>query len=143
MSIEKSVFDASVIIAFLTPEKYSEWAENIFREVDEPISLDLVYYEVANTIWKKYTKLKCLKKQDAHEALNKAVEILKTLFKIYNYDNLVKEAYMIAEKFNITVYDASYIILTQKLETELITLDEKLYNKLKNTEYEKIIITPY
>ena len=61
MSIEKSVFDASVIIAFPTPEKYSEWAENIFREVDEPISLDLVYYEVPTLYGKNIPSLNVLK----------------------------------------------------------------------------------
>ena len=143
MNIKKSVFDASVIIALLTPEKYSKWSEKIFEEVDDPISLDLVYYEIANAIWKKYAKLKCLKEQDAHEALNKAIEILDKIFKIYSYNVLIKDAYITAEKLGITVYDASYITLAEKLGTKLITLDEKLYNKLRNTDYEKIIITPY
>ncbi len=143
MNIKKSVFDASVIIALLTPEKYSEWSEKIFEEVDKPISLDLAYYEIANTIWKKHSKLKCIKEQDAHEALNKAIEILEKIFKIYSYNFLIKDAYITAEKLDITVYDASYITLAEKLGIKLITLDEKLYNKLRNSEYEKIIITPY
>ncbi len=142
MNIKEAVIDSSVIIAVLTPEKYSEWADETLGRIDRWISIDLIYYEIANTIWKKYLKLKILKREEAYEALDKALETLKHLFKIYSYNDLIKEAFETAEKLDITVYDAAYFVLTEKLGTKLITLDEKLHKKLENTEHSKTIITP-
>jgi len=110
--------------------------------VDEWISLELVYYEVANAIWKKYKKLKIIGRKEAYEAVDKALDTLKYLIKTYPYSELLKESFKTAEELNITVYDAAYIALAKKLNAKFITLDEELYRRLEDTEYSKIIITP-
>jgi predicted nucleic acid-binding protein len=142
LSIKDAVIDSSIIVAVLTPEKYSEWADETLGRIDKWISIDLIYYEIANTIWKKYLRLKILKRDEAYEALDKALKTLNNLFIIYSYDKLIKEAFEVAEKSDITVYDAAYLVLAERLETKLVTLDEKLYKKLKNTEHAKTIIAP-
>ncbi len=142
MNIKKAVIDSSVLVAVLTPEEYSEWAEEILDKVDEWISPELVYYEVANAIWKKYKKLKVIGRKEAYEAIDKALDTLKHIIKTYSYSELLKESFKTADELNITVYDAVYIALAKKLNAKFITLDEELYRRLEDTEYSKIIITP-
>jgi len=103
LNIEEAVIDSSVLVAVLTPEKYSHWADEMLNSIGIWISLDLIYYEVADTIWKKYMRLNNLKRGDAYEALDKALEILGTLFQIHSYNNIVEEAFKTAEEHNITV----------------------------------------
>jgi len=142
LNIKKAVIDSSVLVAVLTPEEYSKWAEEILGKVDEWVSLELVYYEVANAIWKKYKKLKIIGRKEAYEAVDKALDTLKYLIKTHPYSELLKESFKTAEELNITVYDAAYIALAKKLNAKFITLDEELYRRLEDTEYSKIIITP-
>ena len=142
MNIKKAVIDSSVLVAVLTPEEYSEWAEEILDKVDEWVSLELVYYEVANAIWKKYKKLRIIGRKEAYEAIDKALDTLKYIIKTYPYSELLRESFKAAEELNITVYDAVYITLAKKLNAKFITLDEELHRRLEDTEYSKIIITP-
>lgn len=142
MNIEKAVIDSSVLVALLTPEKYSKWADKMLSNIDKWISLDLIYYEMANAIWKKYMRLNSLKREDAYEALDKALEILGTLFQIYSCNEIIEDAFKKAEELNITVYDAGYIVLAKKLGVKLVTLDGKLRKRLEGTEDSRIIIAP-
>jgi len=142
MAIEKAVVDSSVLVALLTPEKHSEWVEGVLSETEEWFSLDLIYYEVANAIWKKYKKVGSLGREDAYKALEKALEILRYLFKIYSYSEVVKKAFETAEKYDITVYDAAYIVLAKTLGAKLITLDRELLGKLGKTSLSKLFMTP-
>jgi len=142
LNIKKAVIDSSVLVAVLTPEEYSEWAEEILDKVDEWFSPELVYYEVANAIWKKYKKLRIIGRKEAYEAIDKALDTLKYIIKTYPYSELLRESFKAAEELNITVYDAVYITLAKKLNAKFITLDEELHRRLEDTEYSKIIITP-
>lgn len=75
-----------------------------------------------------------IKRDDAYEALDKALETLKYIFKIYPYNDSVKEAFETAEKLDITIYEGAYIVLAEKLGTKLVILDRKLCKRLENTE---------
>jgi predicted nucleic acid-binding protein len=86
-------------------------------------TLDLALTECVNIIWKHTTLLKDIADP------NKTVEDL-----IAIYDRLTttpsrtitEETLNIATAKNITVYDATYIALTQKLNGTLYTADQKL-----------------
>ena len=45
----------------------------------------------------------------------------------------------IAYRYNITFYDASYIALAQELGLQFITADQKLYNKVENLSFIKVL----
>jgi predicted nucleic acid-binding protein len=45
--VTEVVVDSSVIVALVTPEKYSEWASKIMQEQEYFYILDLSFYEVA------------------------------------------------------------------------------------------------
>jgi len=61
MAIEKAGVDSYVFVALLTPEKHSEWVDEVLSETGEWLSIDLVRYEVANVIWRKYKRIKSVR----------------------------------------------------------------------------------
>lgn len=142
MAIEVGVFDSSVLVALITPEEYSDWVDKIFMETRRWVSLDLLNYEVANAIWKKYRKVNVLGRGEAYEAIKRFREIVENLFDIYPYTDILDDAFETAAKYDITVYDAAYIVLAKKLDAKYITLDTMLKNRFRETEYADIFITP-
>jgi predicted nucleic acid-binding protein len=126
------VVDSSVVAALVTPEQYSNWASNKLSEYDEFHALDLNYYEVANAI--KYKKSDRFDAKDAAKAFTQAKEIL-DLYAVHNFSEVINNAVAIALEHNITVYDAAFLSLAQKIEAKLLTLDQKLAKKLEGTKY--------
>ena len=126
------VVDSSVVAALVTPEQYSDWASKKLSEYDYFHALDLNYYEVANAI--KYKKSDRFDAKDATKAFIQATQIL-DLYTIHNFSEVTNNAVAIAIELNITVYDAAFLSLAQKLDAKLLTLDQKLVKKLEDTKY--------
>ena len=133
------VVDSSVIAALVTPEKYSEWASKKISEPDYFHILDLNYYEVANAVRHK-TSDKFASK-DAVDALTIAVELM-NLYTVHNFSEIIIDAITVALELNITVYDAAFLSLADKLGMRLLTLDMKLAKKLECTKYDNLIECP-
>ena len=138
---DKAVLDASTIVALVVPEEYSEWAEKKVEEYSELYILDLTPYEVYNALWKKRI-LEELNDRELKEAVETVEDFLKICFKT-SLKPLRVDALKIALKYKITVYDSAYIALTKAIKGAFITIDRKLYNKLKNTQLKNIITTPW
>jgi len=138
MPIE-AVVDSSVIAALIIPEEYSEWASKKMTEQDYFHILDLNYYEVANAIRHKTSDKFAAK--DAADALTKAAELM-NLYTVHNFSEIIIDAITIALELNITVYDAAFLSLADKLDTRLLTLDMKLAKKLECTKYDGLIECP-
>jgi predicted nucleic acid-binding protein len=126
------VVDSSVVAALVTPEQYSDWASKKLSEYDDFHALDLNYYEVANAI--KYKTSDRFDSKDAAKAFMQAVEML-DLCAVHNFYEVIKNAISIAMELNITVYDAAFLSLAEKLDAQLLTLDQKLVKKLEGTKY--------
>ena len=133
------VVDSSIIAALVTPEQYSNWASNKLSEYSDFHALDLNYYEVANAI--KYKKSDSFDAKDTLKAFNQATQIL-DLYAVHTYSEVIKDAYAIAIELNITVYDAAFLSLAQKLNAKLLTLDQKLAKKLEATKYLNLLEYP-
>jgi predicted nucleic acid-binding protein len=84
--------------------------------------------EVANALWRA-VKLERISEKDAKMALE-ALGDMKIELHESNWVQASHELNM-ACKLNLTVYDASYLLLANKTKTSLITADEKLYEKAK------------
>ena len=56
-----AILDSSIIVALVTPERYSEWARRKIRNYEYFHALDLSFYEVANAIEYKIPKSSILK----------------------------------------------------------------------------------
>jgi predicted nucleic acid-binding protein len=133
------VVDSSVVAALVTPEQYSDWASNKLSEYDDFHALDLNYYEVANAI--KYKTSDRFDAEDAAKAFMQAAEML-DLYAVHNFSEVISTAIIIALDLNITVYDAAFLSLAEKIGAHLLTLDQKLVNKLEGTKYYSFMESP-
>lgn len=133
------IVDSSVIAALVTPERYSDWASNRLAESDYFHVLDLNYYEVANAI--KQKKSDKFSPKDAARAFSHAIELM-NLFAIHQFSEIIDDAMTLALEMDISVYDAAFVALAEKMEIRLITLDEKLAKKLEGTKYHDILESP-
>ena len=128
--MEKIVADASVIVKWFVDEVHSEKARELRDEYIngsvEILAPELMPYEVLNAL--KYTGL---------FNLNELVMVAKSLslygFRLYSLvGELAEITAKLAVKNNITIYDASYVALAEKLKAKFYTSDEKLIEKVKS-----------
>ena len=133
------VVDSSVVAALVTPEEHSDWASRRISEYDDFHALDLNYYEVANAI--KYKKSDVFDANDAIKAFIQAAEIM-DLYAVHNFSEVINDAMVLAIELNITVYDAAFLSLAEKLDAQLLTLDQKLVKKLEGTKYYNFMESP-
>ncbi|MGA3020601.1 MAG: type II toxin-antitoxin system VapC family toxin [Candidatus Micrarchaeales archaeon] len=138
MAIEV-VVDSSVIVALVTPEEHSEWASKKISEHNYFHILDLNYYEVSNAI-KSKTSGK-FEGNDAVKAFTEAVKLM-NLYAIHSFSEIIADAIALSFKLDVTVYDAAFLSLAEKLDIRLLTLDIRLKDKIKGTKYYGIIECP-
>jgi predicted nucleic acid-binding protein len=133
------IVDSSVIVALATLEKYSEWASKAMREHEYFHVLDLSFYEVASAIKQKVTK--GLEPEDAVLAYKQAEKMM-NLYAIHSFSEVTFEALRKALELEITVYDAAFLSLAEKIDAPLLTLDIRLAEKLERTKYSDLIQCP-
>ena len=116
------VIDASVVIKWFVPEIHSDAARRLLSATHEYFSPDLLFPEVGNTIWKKVRRGELTAAQGqqlAADIQSIAVETVPTR-------GLVIDAHALAITTGLTVYDSMYLALAVRLNTELITADDRL-----------------
>jgi|BEDMetMinimDraft_2_1075160.scaffolds.fasta_scaffold11633_1 Predicted nucleic acid-binding protein, contains PIN domain len=118
------IVDASAFYSLIqSPNKYSELIIN-------GAVLDLTLYELGNVIWKEY-KLKRIK--DNSKVIDNLTKLL-SLMKIIRVNTIdLPEIEDLAIKIGLTFYDASYVYYAKKLGTKILTNDEEMLNKSKET----------
>ena len=131
-TLKKLVLDSSVIIKWLNKknEQYLAQANKLLDELElgtiEVSVPHLVKFEVANALLKG----KRLLSEEAAFALD---SFNKLPLQYFDFDlSLLRECYKIAEKQNITFYDASFIALAKHLNATLITDNPKHQKKFVN-----------
>jgi len=136
----EAIVDSSVAVALVTLEGESVWASRSMQEHRYFHALDLSFYEVANALRNKVSDN--LSARDAEMAFKQA-ESMMNLFSIHNFSEVVIEALAKAIELKISVYDAAFLSLADKLDAHLLTLDRRLANKLEHTKYYSLIECPY
>ena len=121
------VIDSSSLVKFFSKEEGWEKVAQIIKE--GIITLDLSIKEVANALWKKIII------GEINEDL--AIKILYDLLKgeaiiIVNQDEYLIEAFKIANRNKITIYDSLFIALAKSKNLELVTSDKKQYEIAKD-----------
>mgnify|MGYP001770634933 FL=1 len=91
-------------------------------------TLDLAAYEVANVVW-KHARRGLLRQEEAAELVEEALRFLKTL-EIHTYAEVLEDALRLAFRHGITIYDAAYAALAEKIGGKLLTLDKQLAEKI-------------
>jgi predicted nucleic acid-binding protein len=116
------VVDASVVLKWFVPEIHSDAAHRLLAATHQFLSPDLLFPEVGNAIWKKVRRGELTAEQGerlAADISNVALETVPTR-------GLMIDAQALAIATGLTVYDAIYLALAVRLETALITADDKL-----------------
>ena len=116
------VIDASVLAAFILKEP--GW-RNLVKYVKNAVSVDLVFKEVANVIWKA-CRIRKIVDEDQARRLYSILESMrdKNIF-LESEDRYLGDALEIALENEITVYDALYIALAARRKLPLATLDKR------------------
>ena len=135
----EAILDSSVIVALVTSEKYSDWANATLQNYQYFHCLDLSFYEVANSI--RY------KASDGFDAMNAKVALRRTekimnLTTVHGFAEVLPEAFNKALELKIAVYDAAFLSLADKLKMPFLTLDLKLAKKIEHTKYYELIEYP-
>lgn len=121
----KILLDASALLPLVT----QSGKKLLVEAANEDLwTTDLAIYESCNALWKLSILLKTLTSQEAHDistVLNELTE--KNLIKTSSFTSInLSSTLDIAEKLQLTFYDASYIAVSQNLKATLATEDQKL-----------------
>lgn len=131
------VLDTSVIYKWYVQEEGSEEALSIFeffKKGKTKISIpDLVFYELTNVL-----------RFNPRNTAGDVIEIIDNLSNL-NLDivvptrALLKDAVRLAYRYDITIYDATFVALAQDLGYSFITADKKLYREIKNLRFVNLL----
>jgi len=133
-----SVLDASVVLKWFVSEADSGQAlklrEEFYAAEREIVVPDLLLFEIANAL--RYNP--SFSTKEIHEALDTlfgmGIEIITPTF------SLLVKTVDLAEEFDLTCYDATYLALAEELGFEFITADERFYRKIEKRTKLKISI---
>ena len=120
------VVDASVVIKWFVPEIHSDIACRLLELDHQYLAPDLLFAETTNAVWKKVrqNQLSPPQGQRLVKDLGKiAVETIPCR-------PLADDAYALATATGCSVYDALYLALAVRLDTQMITADERLARAL-------------
>jgi len=125
------IIDTSVIIKWFFPESSQDKALMLKKQhLEGEILLctrDLALYEFTS-VFKNYSTQK-IEEKDFQLAYS-ALEALKMKYLSLEFNEL-SSLYAVAKKLTLSVYDCSFILLAQKLNSTLYTSDKRLYQKAK------------
>ena len=113
----QAVVDASIIAAQLFP---NEKIAKPSPDITQPIAPELLKFEVTNAI-KTGVARKRLSFSKSQKLLDKFINL-----PIKYYPTNFNQTLKLAIKYNLSVYDASYLSLSHHLKIPLLTLDKKL-----------------
>lgn len=118
------VVDASLMVKWSVPEVHSVAARK-WLDASHDYIADLVFPEAGNAIWKKVRRGE-LSPKDGQSLMNdlSAVGVEAVAVRA-----VVSDAHALAVRTGITVYDATYLTLAVRLETQVITGDDRFARK--------------
>ena len=123
------VLDASFLVKLVLEEEDSGSARSLVgswaRRGEVLIAPDLALPEALNAVWKHASKIGDLSEKEAIDSVEDLLRLWATL-KVYPSKDIALEAFKLALRENITVYDALYIQLSRSTGSALATFDVKL-----------------
>jgi predicted nucleic acid-binding protein len=120
------VVDASLVVKWFVPEVHSEAARRWLDASHDYIAPDLVFPEAGNAIWKKIRRGE-LSDAEGHRLV---ADISAVGVEAVSMRALLSDAHALAVAAGVTVYDATYLTLAVRLETQVITGDDRFARKL-------------
>lgn len=131
------VVDASVGIKLFLHEEWTDVVERVFDGLSEEVPAqlfvpELFYIECGNILW-KYVRRFAYPAQDAKTDLQ---ELRQLALEVVATDSVLVNAFDLAVKHGLTVYDACYVALAHQLQLPLLTADERLINLMKGQPFD-------
>lgn len=120
------VLDASVVLKWFVPEVHSDAARRLLNAPHQYLAPDLLFPETSNAIWKKVRRGELT----AGEAQRLVADLSRVAVDTIATRGLVADAYALASATGQSVYDSTYVALAVRLETQLITADDRLEQAL-------------
>jgi len=120
------VVDASVVIKWFVPEVHSDAARRLLEHNHEYVAPDLLFAETANAIWKKVRRGELSSRQGQRLVTDLGAIAVETI----SCRALATDAHAMAMATGRSVYDAMYLALAVRLDTRMITADERLASGL-------------
>ena len=120
------VVDASLVIKWFVPEVHSEAARRWLEASHDYVAPDLLFSEAGNAVWKKVRR----KELDVAEARQLVTDLARVAVETVATPSLLEDALALALTVGITVYDAMYLTLAVRLETEVITGDDRFASRV-------------
>ena len=130
------VVDASVAAKWFVPETDSDRAARLVSPFVRLIAPDLLYAELGSVFLKRMTRGDITKADCAAAIRNLEFMTVTT----EPMATLTKDAYRIACDTRRSFYDCLYLALATSHKTQLITEDQRLYNALHGTPYDKLVV---
>lgn len=124
--------DASVVVKLVLPERgrlaaLALW-ERWLGEERDIVAPYLLSYEVTSAIWRKATR-GLLQSNDARSAVKAALGLR---VRLVHPEGLCLRAFDLAARFDLaTAYDAQYLAVSEMLDAESWTADERLYEAVQ------------
>jgi predicted nucleic acid-binding protein len=101
--------------------------------------VDLAIAEVANVAWTTRVVLFNESEDVALHALSKSVNFINTACEVIRSEQLLEDAFKIAIADNITVYDSLFIAAAERKNVPLLTLDGRLFGKVKSKRNVRVV----
>jgi predicted nucleic acid-binding protein len=120
------VVDASLVVKWFVPEIHSEAARRWLGASHDYVAPDLLFCEAGNAVWKKVRR----KELDEDEGRQLVVDLAQVAVETVATRSLLQDALPLARTAGITVYDAMYLTLAVRLDTEVITGDDRFAEKI-------------
>lgn len=120
------IIDASVLLCAFFPDEAQEQAQALLREhatgKERLKAPSLLQYEVENAVWQAERRGRVTSEQ--------AAEILQTAagLEIELHNMNWGECLPLARQYGRSGYDSAYLALAYRLDEDLVTADERLYN---------------
>ncbi len=124
------VLDASVVLKWIFGDEDKGEKARLFREnhasgKDTIAVHNLLFYEIANVLSTKTM----LSHKDASDAFSLIWDFDLDVFDFGRNEYL--SSMRLAKLYGVTLYDASYVELAQRLKCRFVTADRKLHQKVK------------
>ncbi len=120
------VIDASALIKYVNKEPGYEGVVN--HILQGCVTVELALKELGNALWKRVIK-GVVSLEDARQILKIFTE--GRIVRFAAQEDLILDAFNLSTSLNITIYDAFYIVLAERLKVELLTSDWKQAEKAR------------
>jgi predicted nucleic acid-binding protein len=120
------VVDASLVVKWFVPEVDSDAARRWLDASHDYLAPELLFPEAGNTLRKKVRRGE-LSVDDGQQL---ATDLSVIAVEAVSMRGLLPDAHALALRTGMTVYDATYLALAVRLETQVITGDDRFARRL-------------